>query len=286
MEPITAGLMLGGGLLSFLGGQSQASAQQRMAMAQEQAARDMIAERRKERAMALRFAAPSTTELDAQRSLLDLQSQVLGRTQRELSFLQRGLDINSPGAAEAGQGLFSSILARTRANQRVALESRLRQRFGAGYATTSAGQQALQSFDVGTADLGVQAIPQFLQTAYGAIGQTSSLENALKARQIAAAQATPVSSAIQAGIPQFGAANVGAIQGGAALAGLGNTLASFGGQMYGYQQQQQLQQNQMNMFRDMFASSPVQMQQAPAGITYDYARQQSVPAPWTMGKYP
>lgn len=279
IDPVTGSLIISGigGALSFLGGQSQAEAQQRLAEQQQRMSEEMIKERRKEREMALAFAAPSTTELDAQRSLLDLQSQVLGRTQRELSFLQRGLDLTSPGAAEAGQGLYSSMIARTRATQRAALESQLRRRFGAGYATTSAGQSALQQFDIGTADLGVQAIPQFIQTAYGAINAPVALEDILKKRQIAAAQATAVSPSIQAGIPFAGASNVGAIQGGAALAGLGNTIAGFGGQMLGYQ----MQQDRLKTMRDMFGSSPMRMQsQAPIGGTYDYVGQRSIPDFW------
>ena len=236
--PIAASI-LGGAALSFLGGRSQARAQQRMAEEQQRAAQAAIEERRRERALALQYAEPSEAELAARQNFLDLQNQVLGRTQRELSFLQRGLDLTAPGAAEAGQGLFSSMLARGRATQRAALESTLRQRFGAGYATSSAGQAALQQFDQGTMDLGVQAIPQFLQQAYQSIGATTAIDQAVKARQIGAAQATAVSPlALQASY-QAGAGNVGAIQSGQALSQFGNVLGSLGGQFLGQQMAQE-----------------------------------------------
>lgn len=236
---IPAAITAVGGIASYLGGRSQASAQQRMAEAQQRAAEMAIAERRKEREMALRFAEPSEAELNARQQFIDLQAQVLGRTQRELSFLQRGLDLTSPGAAEAGQGLFSSILARGRASQRAALESGLRRRFGAGYATTSAGQAALQQFDQGTMDLGVQAIPQFLQQAYQSIGMPMSIDQAIKARQIGAAQATSVSPMMMQAAPMAGASNVGAIQQGAMFGQLGNVISGLGGQMLGQQMQAQ-----------------------------------------------
>lgn len=232
---------LGGGLLSYFGGQSQAEAQQRAAEAQAAEMRRQfdaaLAERRREQGMALEFAAPSSVELQAQSNFLNLQEQVLGRTRRELDFLSRGLDITSPGAAEAGRGLFSSMIMRGRAQQRAALESQLRQRFGAGYATTSAGQSALQQFDQGTVDVGVQAIPAFLGQAYQSISAPVSLEQAIKNRQISAAQGTPVSPVFGQFAEQLAkgaqAPFLGQAQRGAALGALGGTVSRLGGMALG-----------------------------------------------------
>lgn len=258
--PLTAsiiggGALLGGGVLSFLGGQSQASAQERAAMAQAEALkrqselafeaqRQAIEQRTKERDLALGFAAPGADELSARSNYLDLQEQVLGRTRRELDFLQRGLDITSPGAAQAGQGLFSSLIARQRSAQRAKLESELRQRLGAGYATTSAGQSALQQFDQGTVDVAAQAIPAFLQQAYQSIGAPVSLEQSIKNRQISAAQGTPLSPLFgeMAGLrAQFAgplaqsaqAPFVGQAARGQAMAGLGSNISQIGGMFLG-----------------------------------------------------
>jgi hypothetical protein len=171
--------------LIFGPGERAAAAQQQMAQAQ-------LSEAERTRQQALGFAGPSAAELEGQRQLLSLQEQVLGRANRELDFLSRNLDLRSPGAVQAGQGLFSQLIARQRANQRAALESQLQARLGAGYATSSIGQQALQAFDQGTIDVGTQAIPQFLQTAYGAIQAPMTLEDAIKRRQIGAITQTPV----------------------------------------------------------------------------------------------
>lgn len=235
MDPLTIALLgVGaGGIASFFGGRSQASAQQRIAESQLQASREAIAQQRREREQALGFAGPSATELDMQSQMLNLSSQVLGRANRELEFLSRGLDISAPGAAQAGRGLFSELIARTRASQRSNLEMQLRERLGAGYATSSAGQAALQQFDVGTTDIGVQAIPQFLQTAYGAMQAPLSLEDVIKRRQIGAASGTAVAPLMFQGAQFAGAENVGSALRGQALGQFGSTLSNVGGMAFG-----------------------------------------------------
>jgi hypothetical protein len=211
-----------GGLLGFASGLSSSSAargQQAMAQAQ-------LDEARRARELALGFAGPSSVELQGQQQLLALQEQVLGRANRELDFLSRNLDLRSPGALQAGQGLFSQLIARQRLNQRSALESQLRERLGAGYATSSIGQQALQAFDQGTVDVGVQAIPQFLQTAYGAIQAPLSLEDAIKRRQIGAAVQTPIA-------PYAGAGNLAQVLQGQQMTQQIGSLFQLGGMVAG-----------------------------------------------------
>lgn len=182
---IAAGSAVYGGVAGSNAANEQAEAQQRIAQSQ-------LTERQRERQMALGFAAASPAELSARSRLLDLQGQVLGQANRELEFLASGLDARSPGAREAGQGLYSGIISRQRAQQRSLLESNLRRRFGSGYGTSSAGLAALGQFDQQTADIGVQAIPYFLQQAYGAIGETTQLENVLAGRQVNASLGTSV----------------------------------------------------------------------------------------------
>lgn len=222
-----------GGFLSYLGGRSQASAQQRIAESQLQASREAIAQQRREREQAVGFAGPSATELDMQSQMLNLSSQVLGRANRELQFLSQGLDISAPGASAAGRGLFSDLIARTRATQRRNLEMQLAERLGGGYATSSAGQAALQQFDVGTTDIGIQAIPQFLQTAYGAMQAPLSLEDVIKRRQIGAATGTSVAPLMFQGAQFAGAGNVGSALRGQALGQFGGTLSNLGGMALG-----------------------------------------------------
>lgn len=206
--------------LLFGPGERAAAAQQGMAQAQ-------LSEAERTRQQALGFAGPSAAELEGQRQLLSLQEQVLGRANRELDFLSRNLDLRAPGAMQAGQGLFSQLIARQRLNQRAALESQLRQRLGEGYATTSVGQQALQSFDQGTIDVGTQAIPQFLQTAYGAIQAPMSLEDQIKRRQIGALTQTPVA-------PYAGAQFLGDVLRNQQQAQIGGSLLQAGAMAAGY----------------------------------------------------
>jgi hypothetical protein len=118
-------------------------------------------------------------------------------------------------------------------------------------------------------DLGVQAIPQFLQQAYQSIGATTAIDQAVKARQIGAAQATAVSPlALQASY-QAGAGNVGAIQSGQALSQFGNVLGNIGGQFLGQQMAQENFANLMGRGRESAPENPFQMsnyQFAPAQL--------------------
>lgn len=159
---------------------------------QGEAARAQLTEQQRTRELAMGIAAASPQELANQQARLQLQSQILGRTNRELEFLSKGLSVRTGGQSDLGQGLFSEYISRERAARRADLESTLRSRLGGGYATSSAGMAALSAFDQQTADIGVQAIPQFLQTAYGSLEQTGTFENLLKSREISALNATPL----------------------------------------------------------------------------------------------
>lgn len=219
--PVGTGIgAVAGGLLGFFGGQSAS----RTAEAQGRAAEAQLAEARRTRDLASAAAAASPAELESRASLLALQQQVLGRTNRELDFLSRGLASQTGGQSLQGEGLFSELIARNRQSQRRQLEATLRARFGAGYATTSAGIQALNQFDQQTVDIGVQAIPQFLNTAYGSIGQTTSLENVLSSRSVNAINATPTT-------PYAGAPYVGQIAANQARSQMFGSLLSAGSQL-------------------------------------------------------
>jgi len=199
------GAVIGGGiglLGGFLAGRAQSSA----AQAQQRMAMEQLNQARADRMLALQYAGASPQEMAGQNQLLQLQGQVLGRANRELEFLSSGLSSRSPAGAEMGRGLFSEYLMRKREAGRGDLESVLRTRFRSGYATTSASQAALQQYDQGTADLGVQAIPQFLQSAYGAIEAPMKFENLVKGRQVTALTGTPMTQ-------YAGAGNLGAVLG-------------------------------------------------------------------------
>lgn len=179
---------LAGGLIGLFSGNAAEDA----AQAQENVAMAQLEEARRAREFALGRAAASESELELQRALTGMRRQALGQGERELQFLQAGLDMRQPGAYEQGAGLFSSVLLRSRQVDRSKLESSLRSRLGAGYATSSIGQMALQQFDMATADLATSMIPKVLQSQYMAIGQEASLQDIIKKREITASIQTPI----------------------------------------------------------------------------------------------
>lgn len=196
------------------------------AQAQQAAAEAQKSQAQRDREQMLGFAAASPSELATQKQALELQNQIFGRTNRELEFLQKGLDMKSPGAAEAGQGLFSSILMRQMDKEEANMDANMRARFGPNWRSTSAGIAAMTQFQQSKSDRLVSAIPQFLQTAYGAMQATTSLENVLKNRSMAAMQATPLT--------QFaGAEQVGAIQRGMQQQQMTGSLIQLGGTILG-----------------------------------------------------
>lgn len=196
------------------------------ARAQQAAAEAQKSQAQRDREQMLGFAAASPSELATQKQALELQNQIFGRTNRELEFLQKGLDMKSPGAAEAGQGLFSSILLRKMDQEEAEMDTVMRGRFGPNWRSTSAGIAAMTQFQQSKSDRLVSAIPQFLQTAYGAMQATTSLENVLKNRSMAAMQATPLT-------PFAGAEQVGTIQRGMQQQQMTGSLIQLGGTVLG-----------------------------------------------------
>jgi len=178
---------LAGGLLGLFGGGEQeeaAAAEQAMAQAQ-------LEEAQRTRQMAFGIAGPSSSDLFAQSQYLNLSQQILGRTGRELENLSKNLAVSTQGQSLEGEGLFSNLIARTRAADRSRLVQSLRARFGSGAETSSVGMEALGRFDQQTVDIGIKAIPTFLETAQQSLGNITNLENVLKSRQVNAILGTP-----------------------------------------------------------------------------------------------
>jgi len=166
-----------------MGGGAKREAEAKQKIAQEQ-----LRQAEAERAYSIEKAEVSTSELENQRALNQIRDQVLGQGSKEIEFLQRGLDLREPGSSAFGQGVYSAVLLRQRQAQQQLLESQLRQRLGAGYATSSAGMAALNQFRQQTADLATSMIPGVLQSQTAAISSSASYEDMLKKRQIAASQ--------------------------------------------------------------------------------------------------
>lgn len=203
----------------------------REAEAKQNIAKAQLAQAERERQYSLSRAEVSSSELENQRVLNQIRDQVVGQGQREIEFLQKGLDLREPGASAFGQGLYSSILLRQREAQKQMLESQLRQRFGAGYATSSAGMAALNQFQQQTADLATQMLPSVLQAQAAATTGAASYEDMLKKRQIAASQGastTPYQGASEIYNLEMARNNQRLWSGGLTLAG-GAIGASIGG---------------------------------------------------------
>lgn len=206
------------------GAKREAEAKQNIAQAQ-------LAQAERERQYSLSRAEVSSSELENQRVLNQIRDQVVGQGQKEIEFLQKGLDLREPGASAFGQGLYSSILLRQREAQKQMLESQLRQRFGAGYATSSAGMAALNQFQQQTADLATQMLPSVLQAQAAAATGAGSYEDMLKKRQIAASQGastTPYQGASEIYNLEMARANQGL------WSSIGKTAGAIGGGIAGF----------------------------------------------------
>lgn len=203
----------------------------REAEAKASIARQQLAQAEREREYAVSRAETSASELENQRVLNEIRQQVVGQGQKELDFLRQGLDLKSPGASAAGQGIFSEILMRQRQAQQGLLESQLRQRLGAGYATTSAGMAAMNQFRQQTADLATQMIPQVIQAQTAATTQAGAYEDALKKRAISASQGSslvPYQGANEIYNLEMARANQGLwSSGGKAVGAIGGGIAGF-----------------------------------------------------------
>lgn len=186
---------------------------------------------RQEREQAMEMARRTPSEIEMRNDLNRIRQQVIGQSRRELDFLQQGLDFSQPGAYEQGAGLFSSILLRQRQAQRGLMESQLRQRFGAGYATSSAGQAALQQFDAQTSDLATGMIPNLLQSQTAAITQQAAYENAIMGRELAAATRT---SMVPYAGSQYAGQLIQARQDAQSTNSLWSTIGTIGGAALGY----------------------------------------------------
>ena len=258
-------LILGGigALGSIVGGSIQGSAQQRAAEMQLQAAREAQAQREKERKEALSYAGPSAAELEIQQNALEMQRRIIGDAQKQLDFLQSGIDILNPGASQLGKGMYAAALERTLGKQYQAMRMALGER-GITEAST-AGQGAYARFGEAAANASLAAQQQLQQQAYGAMDFTSRMENLIKSRQINAALASPVSTLMAQNVPYAGASQVGAAQMGGMLSQLGANLSNLGIQQMQFGQMKDLfgQKSGIDPYGGMGAPSTPVMYQSP-----------------------
>lgn len=266
--------MIGGSLLGLFGASQQASAQQQAAQQQLQAAREAQKQREKERQEALQYAGPSASELEIQSNAIDMQRRILGDAQKQLDFLQSGIDILNPGASQLGKGMYAAALERTLGKQYQSMMMQLGER-GITAAST-AGQGAMARFGEAAANASLAAQGQLQQQAYGAMDFTSRMENLIKSRQVNAALASPVSTLMAQNVPYAGASQVGAAQMGGMFSQFGANLSNLG--------IQQMQFGQMkDLYKDMFGQKGGVESGVGIGGSGGYSyRQPAFPVPSTV----
>lgn len=203
---LSPGLTGLGGILSGPG--------QRAAALQGQMAEAQLAEQQNQRAQATSAAAPSLAELQQLSNSVQLNQTDIERKQKLLASAD-------PALMEAGQQALKLLqggeaanldpLKRQRAEGRTQLEAQLRQQLGSGYATSSAGIEALRKYDESTSNSLQTAQSQSLATLLGSAYQTESVGNlqnnianssalsgqygAQSSRMVSAINATPITAA-------------------------------------------------------------------------------------------
>jgi len=165
-----------GGPLGGLVGASHDSGQD-AANAQGNIAKAQLAQQRADRKAAMQAAEPSAMELEQLQRSIELNNQDIGRKQKLL-------DSSDPALIEAGaqalkllKGEEAKALAPIRSQQakeRQKLEESLRQRLGSGYATSTAGIQALSAFDEQAMNVQTNAQQQTLGQLLGVAQNTSA----------------------------------------------------------------------------------------------------------------
>jgi len=177
MGVVTAAAIVGGATIAS--GMMQASAQGKMAKAQQSAADRMRAE-------ALVFAAPTAAELENLSKQVNLYERMYAQQTATIDQLQKQItDVYGPAILEQGKILFEQLRGESsgvvksfnnqRDRQRKQLQAQLVERMGPGALTSSAGVNAMNDFDQKTSDMSAQIEEQALN---GAVNRVISLTGA------------------------------------------------------------------------------------------------------------
>jgi len=167
------------GVSEILGapGRAQAKAQGEAALAQQSAAAQGLAYQKETRQMAMDAANPGYEELAAVNRLLGTRDRTLQLQEYNIQQEMKLLESVDPALREAGKQAFDllqgkeaaalSPLRKQRETEQKKLENRLASQLGSGWATSSAGMQALNDFDTQTDQVMNQAQQQTLGSLLG-----------------------------------------------------------------------------------------------------------------------
>jgi hypothetical protein len=207
---------------------------------QGEAAEDIKNTAERQRAEALKYAAPDPNELKAIYKSVDSTNALIARNNRILDSVDPALIEAGQQALNLMQGSDAKILTpirRERDRQRQMLRARLSEQMGGGFEQSSAGQRALQEFDNQTSlmleDAQMNALSTMLgtsqnarQMANPAIGAQASQNNANLFGNIATRK---TNAAIGTGTAQYaGAEHVGGVAMANALGNMGDMVATYG----------------------------------------------------------
>jgi len=149
--PAATSIALGVGAAAVAGGTAgKVVSGMKAASAQERAAQMQLAERRKERELALQLAEPTTTELLSMDKAIQFAEAANARNARVLDSVDPALIEAGEQALELMQGKEATVLEPIRGErqrQRQELRARLADQLGPGFETSSAGIRALNEFD-------------------------------------------------------------------------------------------------------------------------------------------
>lgn len=207
----TAGGFLGGTVAGLTGATAVADAT-------GQAANAQLGQQTADRQQALGYAMPTQAEMQQLQQAMAVNQQGISQGQQLINSANPALISAAQQANSLLNGGSAASLApiqNQRATQRSSLTQQLQQQLGSGYATSSAGIQALNNFDQQTANLMTNAQQSTLQGLLGTTQQTYStgatqqqqgFSNSLAGNQqqygwqqgqIGALQGTPVNPGLQ-----------------------------------------------------------------------------------------
>lgn len=242
--PWGAAAMGGLGLVQGIMGDNAASAAQDQANAQ-------LDQEKQDRTLAQQYA-NNPAQLAALQEAITTNQQDISNKQKVLASVDPALIEAGKQALQLEQGKSAASLApiqNQRAAGRSALQSQLQQQLGSGYATSSAGIQALNNYDQQTSNLMNNAQQSAISTYLGSAqnsANTNSLSNAtnaltgisngygsMSANAIGALRGTPISSAGAGSVGQLASARAGSAAIGQVSGALGNYYGRTAGQAPG-----------------------------------------------------
>lgn len=181
--PLGAGIgaMAGSTLGNLLFDQPNAASQ--YASAQQSIAQSQLAQQQATQQQALGYAQMTPQQIANLEQQLNINTQSYNRNQALINSSDPALIAAGQQALQLLNGQKAAALGpieQQRAQQRQTLEAQLRQQLGPGYATSTAGAQALNNFDMQTSQLSTQAQQSTLGMLLGTAQNTSAQYNPLQ----------------------------------------------------------------------------------------------------------